>query len=157
MIKDDSISPEPPAYSKPPAMSSIFQSVLDAFKLNRFTPNFKHNFLKAYADHPKNHQGHIPIMIKDTSPSQERPASSKPPVMSSIFESVIDSAVEKLYLPGHIYFQGCTCLPILCIIFQNFEIATFIVGIFGKNSILYLFRKVSQPGKGDSQETWKFL
>jgi hypothetical protein len=52
MIKDISPSQEHPASSKPPAMSSIFESVLDAFKLNRFQPNFKHNSLRAYADHP---------------------------------------------------------------------------------------------------------
>ena len=40
---------------------------------------------------PKHLQGHIPIMIKDISPSQERPSSFKPPAMSSIFESVPDA------------------------------------------------------------------
>ena len=34
-------------------MSFIFGGVLDAFKLNRFQPNFKQGFLRAYADHPK--------------------------------------------------------------------------------------------------------
>jgi len=38
MIKDISIRQEPPASSKPPAMSSIFETVLDAFKLKRFQP-----------------------------------------------------------------------------------------------------------------------
>ena len=52
VIKDISPSQERPASSKPPAMSSIFESVLDAFKLNRFQPNFKHSSLRAYADHP---------------------------------------------------------------------------------------------------------
>ena len=33
-------------------------------------------------------KGLIPIMIKDTSTSQEHPASSKPPAMSYIFEIV---------------------------------------------------------------------
>ena len=36
MIKDISTSQEPPASSKPLAMSSIFETVLDAFKLNIF-------------------------------------------------------------------------------------------------------------------------
>ena len=55
LIKDISTSQEPPASSKPPAMSSIFEIILDAFKLNRFQPNFKHSFLRAYEDHPKRH------------------------------------------------------------------------------------------------------
>ena len=50
MIKDISTSQEPPASSEPPAMSLMFGSVLDALKLNRFQPNFKHSFLKAYLD-----------------------------------------------------------------------------------------------------------
>ena len=44
-------------------MSSIFEGVLDASKLKRFQPNFKHSFLKAYIDNKNN--------IKDTSPSQD--------------------------------------------------------------------------------------
>ena len=39
-------------------MSSIFDRVLDAFKLIGFQPNFKHNSLRAFAGHPKCHQGH---------------------------------------------------------------------------------------------------
>ena len=50
MIRDISTSQEPPASSKPPAMSSIFETGLDAFKLNRFQPNFKLSFLFAYLD-----------------------------------------------------------------------------------------------------------
>ena len=46
-VKDISPSQECQASSKPPAMSSIFESVLDAFKLNRFQPNFKQSFLRA--------------------------------------------------------------------------------------------------------------
>ena len=57
------------------------------------------------------------------------------------------SAAEKLYLPGHVYVQGCTCLPILCIIFQHFEIATLFMGIFGKQSILYLLGKCPNLGE----------
>ena len=33
-------------------MSSIFEGVLDAFKLIGFQPNFKQSSLRAYADHP---------------------------------------------------------------------------------------------------------
>ena len=33
-------------------MSSIFEGVLDAFKLIGFQPNFKHSLVRAYADHP---------------------------------------------------------------------------------------------------------
>ena len=57
VIKDTSPSQEHPQSSSTPAktpeMSSIFDRVLDAFKLNRFQPNFKQGFLRAYADHPK--------------------------------------------------------------------------------------------------------
>ena len=64
VIKDTSPSQEHPQSSSTPAktpeMSSIFERVLDAFKLNRFQPNFKQGFLRAYADHPKRHQGHQP-------------------------------------------------------------------------------------------------
>ena len=63
-IKDTSPSQEHTQSSstlaKTPEMSSIFERVLDAFKLNRFQPNFKQGFLIAYADHPKRHQGHQP-------------------------------------------------------------------------------------------------
>ena len=66
-------------------MSSIFQGVLDAFKLIGFQPNFKHSSLMTYADNLN--------VIKDTSPSQEHPQSSstpgKSPEMSSIFERVL--------------------------------------------------------------------
>ena len=64
VIKDTSPSQEHPQSSSSPAktpeMSSIFERVLDAFKLIRFQPNFKHSFFRAYADHPKHHQGHQP-------------------------------------------------------------------------------------------------
>ena len=57
VIKDTSPSQENPQSSSTPAktpdMSSIFKRVLDAFKLNRFQPNFKQGFLRAYADHSK--------------------------------------------------------------------------------------------------------
>ena len=101
IIKDTSPSQEHPQSSstpkKTPEMSSIFERVLDAFNLNRFQPNFKQGFLRAYADHPKHHQGNQPqsgtstIIIncskntrietiqnvaKDTRPSQEHPQSS---------------------------------------------------------------------------------
>ena len=96
MIKDVSTSQEPPASSITPATSSIFESVLDAFKLNRFQPNFKNSFLRAYADYPKRH--------KDTSPSQEHPQSSstpaKTPKMSSIFERVLDAFKLNRFQPN---------------------------------------------------------
>ena len=64
VIKDTSPSQEHPQSSSTPAktleMSSICERVLDALKLNRFQPNFKQGFLRAYADHPKRHQGHQP-------------------------------------------------------------------------------------------------
>ena len=64
VTKDTSTSQEHPQSSSTPAKtletSSIFESVLDAFKLNRFQPNFKHGFLRAYADHPKHHKGNQP-------------------------------------------------------------------------------------------------
>ena len=37
-------------------MSSIFEEVLDAFKLIRVQPNFKHSFFSECGDHPKCHQ-----------------------------------------------------------------------------------------------------
>ena len=53
VIKDTSPSQEYPQSSSTPAktleMSSIFERVLDAFKLIRFQPNFKHNSLRAFA------------------------------------------------------------------------------------------------------------
>ena len=49
--------------AKTPKMSSIFERVFDAFKLNRFQPNFKQGFLGAYANHPKFHQGHKPQSV----------------------------------------------------------------------------------------------
>ena len=42
-----STSQEHPVSSKPPAMSSIFEHVLDAFKLNKFQPDFKQSFLRS--------------------------------------------------------------------------------------------------------------
>jgi hypothetical protein len=39
-------------------MSSIFEGVLDAFKLLRFQQNFKHSSIRPCGDHPKCHQGH---------------------------------------------------------------------------------------------------
>ena len=81
MIKDISTSQEPPVSSKPPAMSSIFEYVLDAFKLNRFQPNFKQSFLRVCAEHPKCHQRH--------QPQSGTPKSSSTSAMSLIFERVL--------------------------------------------------------------------
>ena len=36
----------------------IFEGDFDAFKLNRFQPNFELSFFRAYQDDPKYHQGH---------------------------------------------------------------------------------------------------
>ena len=52
VIQDTSTSQEPPVSSKPPALSSIFEHVLDAFKLHRFQQNFKHSSLRELAGHP---------------------------------------------------------------------------------------------------------
>ena len=64
VVKDTSPSQEHLQSSSTPAktpeMSSIFDRILDAFKLNRFQPNFKQGFLRVYADHPKRHQEHQP-------------------------------------------------------------------------------------------------
>ena len=64
VIKDTSPSQEHPQSSSTPAktpeMSSIFERVLDAFKLIRFQPNFKHSFFRACADYVKCYQGHQP-------------------------------------------------------------------------------------------------
>ena len=86
MIKDISPSQEHPASSRPQAMSSIFESVLDAFKLNGFPPNFKHSFLRASAYHSKHHQGHQPQ--SGTSKSSD---SARNLQMSIIFEGVLDA------------------------------------------------------------------
>ena len=53
MIKDTSPSQELEASLKPPAMSSIFESVSGAFKLNRFQLNFEHSSLRVGGDHIK--------------------------------------------------------------------------------------------------------
>ena len=64
VIKGTSPSQEHPQSSstpaKTPVMSSIFERVLDAFKLNRFQPNFKQGFPRSYADDQKHYQGHQP-------------------------------------------------------------------------------------------------
>ena len=91
MIKDTSPSQERPASSKPPAMSSIFESVLDAFKLNRFQPNFKHGSLRACEDHPYCHEGHN--SQSGTSKSSSTPARTI--IMSLLFEVLLDAF--KLY------------------------------------------------------------
>ena len=67
-------------------MSSIFEGVLDAFKLIGFQWNFKHSSLRAYANHPKHHQGHQPQ--SGTSKSSSTPAKNLQ--MSSILEGVLD-------------------------------------------------------------------
>ena len=54
------LSQEYPLTSWTPAMSPFFERVLDALKLNRFSPNFKHSFLRVYGDNPKLYQGNKP-------------------------------------------------------------------------------------------------
>ena len=61
-------------------MSSIFESVLDALKLNRIQPNFKQSSLRAFANHPKCHQG--------MSKSSSTPARILE--KSSIFDRILD-------------------------------------------------------------------
>ena len=87
MIKDTSPSQEHPASSKPAPMSSMFESVLNAFKLNRFQPNLKHNNLRACGDHPKRHQEHQPQPVTSKSSSTR----AKTLEMSLIFEGVLDA------------------------------------------------------------------
>ena len=89
IIKNTSFSLEhPPSSSTPektPEMSPIFERVLDAFKLNRFQPNFKHSSLRSCSDHPYCHQRHHPH--SGTSKSSSTPARTLE--MSSIFEGVL--------------------------------------------------------------------
>ena len=68
-------------------MSLIFEGVLDASKLNRFHPNFKHSSIRECAYHPKHHQGHQPQSGRSNSSST--PARTLE--MSSIFEEVVDA------------------------------------------------------------------
>ena len=68
-------------------MSSIFERVLDAFKLNRFQPNFKHSSIRACGDHQKHRQGHQPQ--SGISKSSSTPA--KKLQLSSIFKGVLDA------------------------------------------------------------------
>ena len=77
-------------------MSSIFERVLDAFKLNRFQPNFEHSFLISYINHPKYHQGHQPH--SGMSISSSTPANT--PNMSSIFERVLDAFKLNKFQPN---------------------------------------------------------
>ena len=56
IIKDTTPSQETLKSSSTPRkteeMSMIFVGVIDAFKLNRFQPNFKYSSIRAFADHP---------------------------------------------------------------------------------------------------------
>ena len=64
VIKDTSPSQEHPQSSSTPAktpeMSSIFERVLGAFKLNRFQPNFKYSLIWVHHNNSKCDQGHQP-------------------------------------------------------------------------------------------------
>ena len=68
-------------------VSSIFESVLDAFKLNRFQPNFKNSSIRACGDNPKRHQGHQ----RQSGTSKSSSSPTKNLQMSSIFEGVLDA------------------------------------------------------------------
>ena len=68
-------------------MSSIFEGVLDAFKLNRFQPNFKHSSIRACEDYPKHYQGHQP----QSGMSQSSSTPVKNLHLSSIFDRVLDA------------------------------------------------------------------
>ena len=68
-------------------MSAIFEGVLDAFKLIRYQPNFKHIYIRACGDHPKCPQGHQCQAGTSISSS----TSARTPEMSSIFEGVLDA------------------------------------------------------------------
>ena len=68
-------------------MSSIFEGVLDAFKLIGLPSNFKQSFLRACADYAKCHQGQQPQ--SGTSKSSSTPA--RIPEISLIFEEVLDA------------------------------------------------------------------
>ena len=98
MIKD-TLPQEHPASSKPPAKSYIFESVLDALKINRFQPNFKHSNLRSYWDHPKHHQEHQPQ--SGTSKSSSTPGRTIE--MSSIFEGVLDAFKLNRFQPNFKY------------------------------------------------------
>ena len=57
VIKEKSPSQEHPCSSSTPAISFIFDWVLDAFKLIGPQPNLKYNSLRTCAEHAKHHQG----------------------------------------------------------------------------------------------------
>ena len=106
MIKDISPSQELPASSKPPVMSPIFESVLDALTLSRFQPNFKHSSLRVCGDHPKRHQGLQPksgtekiIIIHHSS------TSARTLEMLLIFEGVnwFQSNFQQSFLRSYVY------------------------------------------------------
>ena len=86
-------------------MSSIFEGVLDAYKLNRFQPNFKHSSLRPYGDHPKCHQGHQ--TQSGISKSSSTPA--KTLEISSIFEGVLDAFKLIRFQPNfkHSFIRAC--------------------------------------------------
>ena len=50
--QDSGISKSSSTPARIPEMSSIFEGVLDAFKLIGFLPYFKHNSLRAFGDNP---------------------------------------------------------------------------------------------------------
>ena len=85
---------------------------------------------------PSGHVQAIQNVIKNTSPSQEHPASSKPPAKSSIFESVLDRAgksggtlepgSKKIFQNDRNFLEKPNFLNILKIFLVNFgKIHTF--------------------------------
>ena len=86
-------------------MSSIFEGVLDAFKLIRYQANFKYNSLRACADHAKHHQGHQ--YQSGASKSSSTPA--RIPEMSLICEGVLDAIKLNGFQPNfkHNSFRAC--------------------------------------------------
>jgi hypothetical protein len=82
-------------------MSSIFEGVLDTFKLMGFQSNFKHSSFRACAGHPQRHQGRQPQL--ETSRSSSTPARTQE--MSSILEGVLDAFRLNRFKPN---FKHCS-------------------------------------------------
>ena len=95
MCRPSIMSSRTPRTSRTVEMSSIFEGLLDAFKLNRFQPNLKHNSIRACGVHLKHHQGHQ--LQSGTSKSSSAPAKNLQ--MSSIFEGILDAFKLIRYHP----------------------------------------------------------
>ena len=78
------------------AMSSIFENDLDAFKFNKFQPNFKLSFLRTNVNHSNHDQGHQPqsgMSIVIITPATTA-------TMSLIFESDLDAFKLNRFQPN---------------------------------------------------------